>query len=373
MSKVFGWFIGLSLLASSSLAAGGLVFNIDQTYNSVRALGMGGAMAAVADDYNTLFYNPAGMTRLSEGEFNGFLRGGFEPSIIELLNEISKAGSDEAALNAAIAKFYSQNMYTQPLSLGGFWVRPNWGVAFIPIDMDANISVHQGLGPTLNLKTLTHTTFAMGFAQKQDWSWLPGNVSVGGTGKMILKGSVEKAVPAVDLATNPEVFTSKDLAMGATVDVDASVMWTPEWKVDAGQPHFSVVGRNLLNWGFQNVGDASLGTPSALQRRFDLGSAWEFPTFSFFSPLVVFDIRDIGHTNWNVKKGIHLGAELKWDAWGWLNGAYRLGINQGYWTAGINLQAAWFGLDIISWGEEMGTSSVGVESRRFMVQFNLNI
>ena len=43
----------------------------DWTHFGVRPLAMGNAYVAIADDYNALFYNPAGIARLKEwnGEF----------------------------------------------------------------------------------------------------------------------------------------------------------------------------------------------------------------------------------------------------------------------------------------------------------------
>ena len=361
-------FVGLCWLGFTTSAGGA---EIEQSYRSIRAQGMGGVSAAIADDYNTLFFNPAGLSRLTEGEFNGFLRFGAEPTLLKLRDDISAAGSEASAINDAVAKYYGQYVWGQPFSLGGVWVRPNWGVVFIPLDLEGTVSVQQGVGPSLDVKLMTNTTLALGYAREE--TWLPGKFSIGGTAKMIMRGSLDKTIPAVDLAASSEVVSRSDLALGLTADLDVSSLWTPDWKTDYGHAHFSLVGRNLLDMGFKTKESDGLGEPTRLGRRFDLGSVWEFPQWSFFSPQAAFDIRDMGHENWTARKGTHLGLELKWDAWGWLRGAYRVGINQGYWTAGVSLQAAWFALDLASWGEEMGTASANLENRRYMLQLNLNI
>ena len=44
-------------------AAQSLNTKLNNSYTSFRALGMGNAFTAVADDYSSLFYNPAGLAR----------------------------------------------------------------------------------------------------------------------------------------------------------------------------------------------------------------------------------------------------------------------------------------------------------------------
>ena len=60
-----------SLVSFGSLAKAAIKdFRIYQQYQSTRALGMGNAFTAVSDDYACLFYNPAGLARLEEGQLN---------------------------------------------------------------------------------------------------------------------------------------------------------------------------------------------------------------------------------------------------------------------------------------------------------------
>ncbi len=110
-----------------------------------------------------------------------------------------------------------------------------------------------------------------------------------------------------------------------------------------------------------------------LYRRIDIGSRWEYPSIGVFQPRGLLDIRDIGHPNWNLYKGLHLGVEVDWKMYNWWKGAYRLGVNQGYLTLGLSAKLGWFNLDLATWGEEVGTYNTRTENRRFMAKFNLEI
>jgi hypothetical protein len=116
-----------------------------------------------------------------------------------------------------------------------------------------------------------------------------------------------------------------------------------------------------------NVVNEEADEPEKLHRRIDLGSAWHFGKWWVFEPKLAFDVRDILHPNWSFIKGLHAGAELYWRMFNWWKGYWSFGVNQGYYTAGFGARMAWFQLDVATFGEEVGTNSEKIESRRYMV------
>jgi hypothetical protein len=60
----------------------------------------------------------------------------------------------------------------------------------------------------------------------------------------------------------------------------------------------------------------------------------------------VLDIRDVGHPFFTMKKGLHLGFEFDWSMASWWRGNYRVGLNQGYWTAGASAMFTVFNLTL---------------------------
>ena len=136
-----------------------------------------------------------------------------------------------------------------------------------------------------------------------------------------------------------------------------------------------MVIRNLLDLGavtnFNTISDDSKEPPK-MQRRIDFGSKWDLPNFWVFDPRLAIDIRDILHENWGIRKGLHVGAELKWTMFNWWKGNWNVGLNQGFLTMGVGARLALFRLDLVTYGEEVGTEDESNENRRYMLEMSLD-
>lgn len=376
--------IAFSFVAGNQAhAVKSLDFTIHQEYVSTRALGMGNAFAAVADDHSALFYNPAALARREDGHLRMFLRGAIDAEYLNLIDDIESA--DGAATEDEeidqytdlIVKNYGNHYHSRVPTLGAMWVRPNWGIAIIPADLSIDIGVHQQVGPMLNVNAYLDTTFAYGYAR--DTRWLPKThrLSVGAVLKAIHRVHVGEAISAVQLATDTEVFNTSNANEGMTLDVDIGFLYDPPVSgfLEYIKPSFALVVRNAIDHGFQwnfNLIDENSGQPPNLERRIDIGSKFDVPNFWVFDPKIAIDIRDMLHPNWSYMKGFHAGAELYWTMFNWWKGHWSVGINQGYWTAGFGARLAWFQLDLATYGEEVGTSETQKESRRYMLEMSLD-
>ncbi len=92
--------VSLSQMASAQPVKS-LDFTIHQEYTSKRALGMGNAFTAVADDHSAMFYNPAMLAWRKDGHLRMFVRGGASPESLELFEEIDKAGKSARSRSGA--------------------------------------------------------------------------------------------------------------------------------------------------------------------------------------------------------------------------------------------------------------------------------
>ena len=377
------WYvIGLLLYVGQAHASKALDFTIHQEYTSTRALGMGNAFSAVVDDHSALFYNPAALARRPDGQVRMFLRGGRDDKYLPFIDDIEAATKKPTeseqidAMTDLIQRNYGNHYYFRIPTLGAVWVRPNWGIAFTPADLSIDVAIHQQIGPMLNVNGYLDSTLAYGYARNVKWFGKSNLVSIGATVKAIHRVNVSEAISAGELANDDKVFDTDDANEGLTVDLDVGVLWTPRVGQNAFiKPTFAIVGRNLADYGFTtnfHFLDPNSGEPPKLQRRFDFGTKWQLPHFWKFDPHFAFDIRDVLHENWTWKKGIHAGAELYWKMYNWWKGHWAIGMNQGYWTAGFGARMAIFQLDIASYGEEVGTSSVPKESRRYMLEMSLD-
>lgn len=359
-----------------------LDFTIHQEYTSTRALGMGNAFTAVADDHSGMFYNPAVLAWRKDGHLRMFIRGGATPESLKLKKEIDEIGDrpeseQTQAYSDLITSHYGDHFYYRIPTIGAVWARPGWGIALLPADLSLDAAVHRQVGPMLNVNAYLDTTLAVSYAKKLKWFNKNHQVSWGATVKSLHRVHVGEAVSAGQLAQGQDIIDTSHANEGLTFDIDLAWFWKPPARgfLQYMAPQFALVGRNLVDYGFKQnfhlIGD-NTGEPPNLQRRFDIGTNWDLPNLWVFDPHFAIDMRDIGHENWTWMKGLHAGAELYWKMFNWWKGHWSVGLNQGYWTAGFGARFAIFQLDLCSFGEEVGTESAKKESRRYMLEMALD-
>lgn len=371
------------LISAMTVAAhaGAPDYTIHQEYTSTRALGMGNAFTAVADDHSAMFYNPAALAYRKDGQVRLFLRGGISDNYMDFIDEIDAAGDDAQKVADAIEARYGEHLYSRVPTLGAMWVRPNWGIAFIPADMSVDAVLNQQLGPSVGVTAYLDSTLAYSYARKIKTKNKDNQLAVGATIKALHRAYYSDVISAGMLATDDaELWDVKKSSEGMTIDMDIGTMWTPPIRGFVGKymkPTFAMVVRNAADYGFPIqfgiINKEDPKEPPKLQRRIDFGSKWELQKFWKFEPKITVDVRDILHDNWTFKKGSHVGAELYWRMFNWWKGHWSFGMNQGYWTAGFGARLGWFQLDLASWGEEAGTSNTPVESRRYILEMSIDI
>lgn len=381
----FSSFLGLTLFVSPSTAhadTSGEVkdFTIYQPYVSPRALGMGNAYTAVADDYAAIFYNPAGLARLEEGEVNLGLGAAVDSKFQKLYSDIdtaSKTGQVDDVRKVLEANF-GEHYSARAGLLHAFWARPKWAIAIIPVDLSLEMDIHQLAGAALNVVATQDTTIA--YARGWDVKWFDQDrMSLGITGKAVYRGYYNKSFLAPDLVGNNNILRAEDAAEGFTADADFGALYTPHISPSSWlrilKPTFGFTVRNIADYGFStnfHLIDKNSKKPPGLGRRFDLGTMFELPDFWIFKTRMAADIRDMGHENWTFKKGSHLGFEFLWKIRSWWQGGWRVGLNQGYFTAGFTGKLGIFNLDLVTYAEEVGPSDQPHASRRYMAKTSLD-
>ncbi len=391
-SLLTGLFVGLTSVSFSqnAMATDSVSTTIHHQYQSTRALGMGDAFVAVANDYSAIFYNPAGLARLEEGQVNLSLALEATPGAKDFYDQykkIEESGETDTAKQTdylnLIQNHYGDVYSVRTTPVEAAWVRPKWGIAFIPMDVSVEMAMHQQIGPTMNTTVYADTTLALSYADDLHW-FDHGRLSMGITGKFVNRGFFSKAISAVDLAASSQIVKKEDLLEGYTVDADVGMLWTPElpdegfWSLlRAARPTFGAVVRNVGETGFgQSLKlvnkTAQDGTPEKLYRVVDVGTRWEYPAAWIFGGRGVLDVRDMGHPDFSWRKGVHAGLEFDWTVKSWWKGHYRGGISEGYWTAGVSAELGIFNLDLVSYANDVGTISTPKESRVYAARLNLD-
>lgn len=353
-------------------------FTIHQAWISPRVMGMGGAFTAVADDYGAIFYNPAGLARLTEGQINMGIQAMGDSEVSGFYGDVMDAIDSESI--PEMARLLEENYgkhYGARATVGGLWARPKWGVAFIPVDFNVDLRIHQNVGPSLGVIGTQDTTLA--YARGWDVKWFrSGRLSFGITAKAIYRGYYNQSFLAPELIMDDEIFRAEDANEGFTADADFGVLYTPRPKSKLMRflrPTFGFAARNIADYGFSSnfhLLDENSGEPPRLQRRFDVGTVFELPDWWIWKTRFAADIRDMGHENWTFKKGSHVGAEFLWKVRSWWQGGWRVGLSQGYFTAGFTGKVGLFKLDLVSYAEEIGPSDAANASRRYMAKASLD-
>ncbi|AGH94609.1 hypothetical protein [Pseudobdellovibrio exovorus] len=233
MKTIFGVMLALALTGAFTTAkAQSLSNKIHNPYSSLRALGMGNAFTAVADDYSLIMYNPAGFARKKHNEVQITLAGGGVSSkTMTVVDDIKKASdtpgtdADKAqAVSDVLEKYYGESLGGKLQALEMFWIRRNWGVAILPADLTVDMYINRQVGPALDLNVKGDSILAFGYGHN-----LTSTLDVGITAKYIHRVSVEEILPAFELATDPNMLSSKRFREGNKIDFDLGFMWTPDW------------------------------------------------------------------------------------------------------------------------------------------------
>lgn len=358
-------------------------FTIHQPYVHSRALGMGGAFTAVADDYAAIYYNPAGLAWLNDWQLNLELRAMVDKDVLELKEDIDKLGGSKDAnkISETLQKNYGKHFSSRLPTIGMHWVKPRWGFSITPVDLNLEMEVHQTVGPALSVVGTQDTTIALAYARSPKWS-SKHKFGLGLTLKAIYRGYFNRSLNAVDLAFDKDILKPEDAGEGFTVDGDLGFLFKPEISARGFlgffrflRPTFGLTVRNVADYGFTSnfhLIDDHSGEPPRLQRRLDVGTMWELPDWWVFKSRFAFDVRDIGHDQWTTRKGLHAGVEFLWKLFGWWQGGWRAGLNQGYLTFGFTGKLGVFQLDVATYGEEVGSSETKKESRRYMAKASLD-
>ncbi len=330
---------------------------VREFYNGVRALGMGGASIAVVNDETALLSNPAGLGKVRD--FYGTI---LDPEL-DGSSSITNAyyskpfGSPfEPAEVQKTMDLQRESYYHANAQLFPSIVVRNFGIGIFGRNLlDATVDAS---GANMKTYYLSDVSIVLGYNLRL-WD---GRIKLGVTGKAISRIEIDKNLP-----TTGDLSISGNASEGAALGADVGLILTAPW---TWLPTLSAVVRDVGGTNFEAGAGLRMSTtdrPQRIEQDIDVAFAL-FPIHSndYRSSFTIEyqKMKSAGEAT-DKTRYAHMGYELNMHDIFFL----RAGMNQRYWTAGLELSSEHTQLQIASYGEDVGPDNAPKEDRRYVVKF----
>jgi len=331
-------------------------------YTGVRPIAMGGAFIAVADDRNTIFYNPAGLSRVKSFTLNIL-----NPAVsigensLDMYKDMNDIDMDDTGEVSDLLRKHTGDylhLYASLTPGVGFRIK-DFGVMINALAIgNLDSEVRNPVYPEFHLNGHVDVGGIGGIGFK-----LPGlqNLRAGIAFKAISRESINEVYTPAEIASdnfNDQLDNDKETGSGTSFDLGLiyTLPWNKWFETD-----LAVSGENIPEIDFDNGEKLKTVWTAGLALRKKIGA---------FSLLGAIDYRDmtknLGNDN-DLGKRLHIGTEIKFKELF----ALRAGLNQGYPTYGIGLDVWILKLDAAVYSEEVGAYSGQREDKRYIGQLTI--
>lgn len=320
-------------------------------------MGMGGAFVAVSDDANALFYNPAGLSDITEKKIS-ILNLGIEisQSGYDMFNDALDVDFDSAEETASFLREYIGEYNHLNLSFLPYYSKPNFAFALIGTTT-SNLQARDRQSPKLIIDVFEDTGIATGYAR----SFFDDNLLVGASVKYIMRRSLDEEYTVLDITTGDfKDRMEDDYEDGQGLLLDLGLIYKIKDLQISDKNINLQIGISANNFIYNDMGDAR-----DIEDHIDLGFAANLDKWIF-----AFDYVDlfsqVGEDD-DVAKRIRIGAEYAFKPFLFL----RFGFYQGYPTLGVGLETKNVQFDVLTYAEEVGTYSGQRDDRRYALRLGL--
>lgn len=342
--KILSSIVGFAFLFSANQAFGQEIYDF---YSGVRQLGMGGVYTAVVNDETALLTNPAGLGKIRDiivTVADAEVHLGSETTRVAKLDNMTKVLNVQGlldALNETKGTHWHAKAQVFPSLVG-----PNFGFGLhAKYAYDAEVSPD---GAVYRLDYRNDYAFALGY----NFRFFNGILKVGFAARLVDRIEVAEDLDATATGLELSSLASEGMGVGADLGV---ILSAPV----ALLPALSVVVRDVGNTSYSLSDGLFMSTqsrPRHTEQRVDAGIAL-FPILSnrvratfaadYHGVMTASEEKD-------PMRRVHVGCELNVADFLFL----RAGMNQRYWTAGLEFASERFQLQMASYGEEIGAISV---------------
>lgn len=341
---------------------------VRESYASARALGMGNAFTAMADDASALWYNPAGLARVRGAHFH-LVDTSFR---VDGMNTVTRIG------NALFQGDYD-NLIRQDLQAMAFSLRPTFVTKYFGISFYDSINSFSDFRD-LNSLTATADIFAfndlgvilgMGFP-------FTDYLSFGTSVRIFQRTSLDTTittetlvnqigVDVTDFQTAIYDYLKTQYGAGWGVGVNFGGMAKiPVFK--KGGPDWTIgfLTENVGNLHFRRLG-TNTNLPPDLKMTYHLGTAFRFPLAKTSELNLTFDYRHVFDKTIPGTKKIHIGAEYRGRFFD-----LRAGMHQLYPTLGFGIKLpSHTRFNFATYGVELGQGALERSKRLWEIQLAL--
>jgi len=367
--------VALALLSSQAA----LAREYADLFATPKALSMGGAVSAIADDYTALQYNPAGLALVKRWQLRA-------PDLV--LAQASKGIKDfKDAIDAAkdnsaepiakqLQRFDGKNASLGFDLLGFAYLRKNFGAAINPLSLNTSFRVRT---PSLlfvkaKVRVISDTGVAVGFAK----SFYSNHLRVGVTLRpFIWRSGFEQKLENQSLTGvfEPQTSLKQYVGSGWGSDADVGVQGNLNtWTIAKAKvkPMAGLVVQNLNATKFsQKMNEKEfLGVVPGLERRMNVGIGGTIENWGVFRPTLTFELRDLFIQTHKFMEHISSGLELMLKPKRWLSTAFRLHFYKGNIGGGVGAVMGPAELELGTYAVNLGNGpGIGV-NRRYYAQLS---
>ncbi len=333
-------------------------------YNGVRQMGMGGAAVAVVNDETALLLNPAGL-----GKLRDYFVTVADPEIEGSGNALAVSGGDVLGMmkpQPMLDKLNDAANLGRHLHLKGqvfpSLVVPNFGFGVLAkYSSDGEVDA---TNTNFSLDYFNDFAAVLGF----NFRLFDGIIKLGANARMVNRVQISRT----DIPANSTGLTIDNLAMeGFGVASDVGIILTAPV---AYLPTVAAVWRDVGGTSYdfkEGMFTGAQTIPDHTPQTVDVGIAL-FPIASKRTRVTwTAEYRDVltASEEFDLYRRVHTGVELNIADALFL----RAGMNQRYWTAGIEFAMANYQLQAATYGEEIGTATATTtttrEDRRYTLKF----
>ena len=339
---------------------------------SARGLGMGGALTAIADSFDAMFYNPAGLVRSTNAriEISYWQEDSRDKDVADGSDFFDKldslAGTSAAQVDAFLQSDGKKAQSARTQSFAGYHNETGFGAAYIET---TRLSSPASLASPTRLD-LTYDRISGGLftlASESDLKLLMWGVTV----KFLERTSSFRTLSAADIGNDAAFSTETGAAGKNEVDFDAGFI--ARVPIPFIRPTIGVALMNI------NSPDFNRTTVQPLERELNIAIAFE-PDFlpDYMRLIITGEQRDSNDSAFpnekSTRKREHLGAEISLFPYSpeiyWLH--VRAGKSQGFDSFGIGVNLSKFAsIDFVSYSEDVGPPGVKIRQQRELIQLKL--